>query len=211
MARRDADVLVVGAGVAGLEAARSLCAAGLAVRILEARDRVGGRIFTHRDPFLPIPVELGAEFVHGRAPEFWELLRVAGLTAYDVTGAHWYFNQGRLRRDLALGSRVEELLENLRHRAGLDQTFAEFVAQQDAEDKVKAWATAYVEGFNAARSEKISVQSLAHEARATSETDGDRGFRVLGGYNQVTDWLRRQQNIGYAPQNDCDDGPLEAR
>src|SRR5690606_29961560 len=58
------DVVVVGAGVAGLAAAQALLDAGLDVRVLEARGRVGGRVHTYRDPLSPVPIELGAEFIH---------------------------------------------------------------------------------------------------------------------------------------------------
>ena len=64
---RTTDVLIIGAGVAGLTAAHELCTAGLHVTILEARDCIGGRILTHHTK--QYPVELGAEFVHGRPPE----------------------------------------------------------------------------------------------------------------------------------------------
>ena len=64
-----AEVVIVGAGAAGLSAARELTAAGREVLIVEARDRIGGRILTHREPALELPLELGAEFVHGRPPE----------------------------------------------------------------------------------------------------------------------------------------------
>ena len=62
----DADVLVVGAGIAGLAAAERLAASGRRVLVLEARDRIGGRIHTAHDPELATPIELGAEFVHGQ-------------------------------------------------------------------------------------------------------------------------------------------------
>ena len=70
-----ADVLVLGAGIAGLAAAERLAAAGRRVLILEARDRLGGRIHTVDDPALGHPIELGAEFVHGRPAELVGLIR----------------------------------------------------------------------------------------------------------------------------------------
>ncbi|HWC73184.1 MAG TPA: FAD-dependent oxidoreductase, partial [Gemmatimonadales bacterium] len=65
--RKRVDVLVLGAGAAGLAAARDLSQAGLRVTVIEARPRIGGRIFTRHDPRSPVPLELGAEFVHGEA------------------------------------------------------------------------------------------------------------------------------------------------
>src|SRR5512145_2951434 len=56
------DVIIVGAGAAGLEAARVARAHGLSALVLEARDRAGGRILTVEDPRVPLPIELGAEF-----------------------------------------------------------------------------------------------------------------------------------------------------
>ena len=80
------DVVVVGAGVSGLAAARALRERGVRVEVLEARDRIGGRIFTHRDPRAPAPIELGAEFMHGSAPEVMAIVREAGLLAVDISG-----------------------------------------------------------------------------------------------------------------------------
>ena len=63
------DVIVIGAGAAGLAAAAALMRRGHSVLVLEARDRIGGRIWTRIEPDLSVPLELGAEFIHGDAPE----------------------------------------------------------------------------------------------------------------------------------------------
>ena len=63
------DVVVIGAGTAGLAAARRLVELGADVVVLEARERIGGRVLTLHDPNTPVPIELGAEFIHGAAPE----------------------------------------------------------------------------------------------------------------------------------------------
>ncbi len=69
------DAIVLGAGAAGLAAARDISAAGLSVMVLEARGRIGGHIATEHDPSWPVPVELGPEFIHGRPEETLELVR----------------------------------------------------------------------------------------------------------------------------------------
>jgi monoamine oxidase len=59
------SVLIVGAGMAGLSAARSLADAGWPVRVIEARDRIGGRVYTDRG--WGVPLEMGASWIHGTA------------------------------------------------------------------------------------------------------------------------------------------------
>ena len=76
--RTDTDVIVIGAGAAGLSAARELSQHGFRATILEARDRLGGRILTARDSPFGVPVELGAEFVHGEPAETFEIVCAAG-------------------------------------------------------------------------------------------------------------------------------------
>ncbi|MEN3534384.1 FAD-dependent oxidoreductase [Microbispora sp. ZYX-F-249] len=68
------DVVVVGAGVSGLTAARRLRDAGLAVAVVEARDRVGGRVRTHRPGDGEPTLELGAQVVHGARNPAWDVL-----------------------------------------------------------------------------------------------------------------------------------------
>jgi choline dehydrogenase-like flavoprotein len=97
------DCLIVGAGVAGLAAGRMLVAAGKRVVILEARDRVGGRILTRRINGAGssgwLPVELGAEFIHGLPEEIWMLVRQAKLVTYELQGSRWLLANGRLEQN----------------------------------------------------------------------------------------------------------------
>lgn len=65
-------VLILGAGAAGLAAAEALSRAGLPVMVLEARGRCGGRIYTRNSPVGELPIELGAEFIHGARVSSWE-------------------------------------------------------------------------------------------------------------------------------------------
>lgn len=183
------DVLIVGAGVAGLAAAQVLCAAGVKVCILEARDRVGGRIYTHRAPSLPVPAELGAEFVHGRPPEISEIVRTAGLNVSEVVGEHRYFRDGSLTRRNELFPKIDELFYRMEALEVPDRSFSEFLEECDCDDEVRSLAIAYVEGFNASQSGRISVRSLVHEMRATQAMDGNRAFRILEGYDRIALWL----------------------
>src|SRR2546426_540716 len=106
IAHRRVDALVIGAGAAGLAAARELSQAGLTVTVLEARDRIGGRVFTVHDGNSPLPIELGAEFVHGEAPETFAIIRAARLIVDELPDTHYRSRNGRF-------SSVEEFWEEM--------------------------------------------------------------------------------------------------
>ena len=100
MSRKDpTHFVVVGAGAAGLMAARELARAGRLVTVLEARDRLGGRIFPLPEAEFGYRAEGGAEFVHGAAPVTRALMREAGLSLAPRHGTRWSTRTGvRWRR-----------------------------------------------------------------------------------------------------------------
>jgi monoamine oxidase len=183
------EVLIIGAGVAGLAAAQSLSAAGVRVHVLEARDRVGGRIYTVRDPRFAIPVELGAEFVHGRPHEIFEITRAAGLNLAEISGRHRAVRDGKPFGNGERFAKIDEVFERMADPAVPDQTFSEFLSCIDADEEAKVASRGYVEGFNAARADRISTRSLVYESQAQEAIDGDRAFRIVEGYDRLAQWL----------------------
>ncbi len=194
MQEHDADVIIIGAGIAGLACAETLVAGGLSVIILEARDRVGGRILTHYDEKQRFPIELGAEFVHGEHPELIERIKRAGLRLRRINEEPWCLEAEGLRKCGEFWTQTEKVLNALRVTKP-DRTFAEFLRSPtgrrfsaDARDS----ATRYVEGFNAARAELISVNSIVRGLRTEEKINGDKQFRIVGGYAAlVADILKR--------------------
>src|SRR4029077_19716032 len=90
--------LVTGAVAAGLAAARDLSSAGKSVVILEARQRIGGRIFTLHETNLPLPIEFGAAFIHGEAEETFKIVEAGALLAYELPNNQWISDRGKFRR-----------------------------------------------------------------------------------------------------------------
>lgn len=188
---RECDVLVLGAGMAGLTAARALAERGLRVTVLEARERVGGRVMTRHENGQAI--ELGAEFVHGRAPELWALIEEAGLEAVEREGTMLRSREGvGVAEDDPEDDAVFAPLEALEGREGPDMPFAEWLAQSDVPEEERAGLTAYVEGFNAADARVIGIHGLGAQQKAEEEIDGDLTWHVRGGYAQVAEYLARR-------------------
>src|SRR5262245_49554733 len=188
MEDEEADVLVLGAGAAGLAAAQQLSQAGLRVIVIEARDRLGGRIFTQHVPGHPLPIELGAEFIHGRPPESFALVEQAGLLVYEINGESWLAQDGQLAPSDALWDQTNQLFTHMASVGDTDRSFQTFLAgfQSDPAWRDAAWmAASYVEGFDAADISNVSVQALLHEQRAAAASDGERAFRIAQGYDHL--------------------------
>lgn len=175
----------MGAGAAGLAAARDLSFSKLSVVVLEARDRIGGRINTHFDPDFAAPIELGAEFVHGLPPETFEIADRTRLTLVEVPNVHWYFHNAVLSKSNEFWSNIEAAMNELDHQKGPDQSFADFLEEyihRHNLTEAKSMASLYVEGFHAAHADNISVNGLIKTNRAAAEIDDEKQFRPSGGY-----------------------------
>ncbi len=189
------DILILGAGASGLSAAIELARAGLRIEILEARDRVGGRIFTQHDPNVNHAVELGAEFVHGLAPETWLPLQQNNVPVTEVEGELWCSMNGKLQ-PCNFFAQTEEILAAMDDQSP-DESFLDFLARRfpgREHDEAKQWATGYVSGFNAADPAQVSVQWLVHNRRADEQIEGDRAFRIAGGYQTLLNLFQNELN-----------------
>src|SRR5439155_8528246 len=131
--------------------------------VIEARERIGGRIFTVHDQRLPHGIELGAEFIHGSAPELVELLESAGIVAYTIEGDRWRTRGRRLTHANDFWKRIDTVMRHLK-ADGEDESFADFLARAPggrSAAEARALALQFVEGFHAADARLISAKALA--------------------------------------------------
>ena len=90
------EVAIIGAGMAGLAAARVLRAHGVAFEIFEATERLGGRARAVTEHSTVLPIELGPEFIHGHPEASLSLLRAARLPTDPIPDLHHHCHHSRL-------------------------------------------------------------------------------------------------------------------
>lgn len=179
MSTKHHEVIVVGAGAAGLACARDLARRGLDVGLVEARERVGGRIFTLHEPGEAAPVEFGAEFVHGKSPVSMRVLNEHGLSVYDVNDSHKFLQVGRMR-ELDFWGRLQAIVKKMKKQE--DVSVEQFLARQRITPLNRKLFASYVEGFHGADLSRLSVRAL-YEAESGGSEEGDA--RVLSGYDRL--------------------------
>ncbi len=180
------DVVVIGAGISGLTAAARLREAGRTVTVLEARDRIGGRILTHR----PSLLELGAQVVHGDRNPIGSLPGQDPLTPVPRRAARVLL-EGRVLPMAALaafGSPPPLLAERLLATATRDVPVAEWLAQWLARQPavpamVGDWTAEWLQQTWGAGPDVLSALGLGRAHRADDVGPGE--FAVAGGFDTL--------------------------
>ncbi|HYK02717.1 MAG TPA: NAD(P)/FAD-dependent oxidoreductase [Thermoanaerobaculia bacterium] len=186
------DVLIIGAGAAGLSAARTLSGAGKRVCIIEARERVGGRVHSLHIPDLPHPIELGAEFIHGEGSSTFSIVDAAALTAAELPDDHWWSEGGEWKQVDDFWGEIDAVRAKI-PASGKDVSFAGFLrSRKELSPDVCELARNFVEGYHASHAERISAQALrAADSEQDEETEGgNRQFRLAQGQDSIIAWLR---------------------
>ena len=206
------DTIVIGAGAAGLAAARTLQDANRSVLLLEARDRIGGRIHTSYD-FATHPIECGAEYLHGEHIVTWDWVRRYRLKTLPVFDEYrnqfMYINKKLLpfKRwstipgveilDLMDDSPIDALITTWIDAGKPDVSLAQFLLESQIElpTDVHRIIDNFLSGSYAANLDQLGVYGLAE---LTYDGDGDRYSRLQQGYSHLCEQFATGLNIKYA-------------
>lgn len=183
------NILIIGAGAAGLFAARTLSAAGHKVTVLEASDRIGGRINTIHPAGFNQPIEEGAEFMHGKLPLTMQLLKEAGVEYQAVAGKFIQVKNGSWSDQEEFVVGWDELMDRMAELKA-DMTLADFLQQYFPDDQyapLRKSAQRFAEGFDVADPHDVSVFSIRDEWMNEQEEQ----YRIPGGYNQLVQYLQK--------------------
>src|SRR5258708_8622090 len=188
----SSSIIIIGAGAAGLQAGRRLSAAGYKVILLEASVAPGGRIFPLTAKGFSMPVEGGAEFIHGDLPVTLGLAAEAGVVLQPVralmtrrmdgngsSGEDWEGFMGKEWGELM--QRMEELTADL--------PIADFMAEHFNDERyarLRESVRRFAEGYDLADLRRVSIRGLYLEWSREGE---EEEYRPVGGYGRIIDFL----------------------
>jgi monoamine oxidase len=181
------DVVIIGGGAAGLMAAWEIVKVGKNVAIVEARDRIGGRIVTIKDQQFDEPIELCAEFIHGNLELTKQLLQKGGIKFHKVEGSIWRHRKGKLQEEkdfIKDYSRLKNAFSQLTQDISVAEFIEVYLGKAD-DQETRTALKSYVEGYYAADINKASTFALRDEL----EKGDDVQFRIDGGYKKIIDFL----------------------
>jgi monoamine oxidase len=159
---------------------------GRSVLVLEARGRVGGRVWTRRMPGVDAAVELGGEFVHGQAKVTRRLVKAAGLNFVPSGRTQRFVDGGRLR-PVDSFEQARRAMQDLSALEGRDVSFAEFLRKTPLPRLARTFARLMVEGFDAADPARASARAIVEEWNG-GQMSGSQP-RLREGYGSLLDWL----------------------
>ena len=186
-----ADVMIIGGGASGLAAGKEMAKAGKKVCVLEARNRLGGRINTLNVPGFSTYIEAGAEFVHGDMLATKSLLKEGGIAFKSIEGNYYRIRNGKFQNPKNLLTTISTILS----KAGSleqDMPFSKFLDQYLNEEKFKEIrenAIAFVEGYDAADIKRASTFALREEWK---NFDQSVQYRLKSGYIMLIDFLSNE-------------------
>ncbi len=178
-----AEVAIIGAGLAGLSAARTLVEHGVEVEIFEATDRLGGRARTVHVPDASLPIELGPEFVHGDPDRTSELVRDPDVEIEELGERHHIWRDGRLVAAGDLWQRFGELLAQVNESA--DESARAYIDRVGMRPDDARLLGQFIEGFYGANLGDISIVNVAEDAGGAGGDDSPGQYRVRDGYDRV--------------------------
>ena len=181
------DVIIVGAGAAGLYAAKLLADAKKNICLLEARDRIGGRIHTIKRTGFKIPIEAGAEFIHGKLPITLKLLKEAGIKYHETKGLLWQVKDNQLKERTDFVEHADELfkqLKKLKEYISVSGFLNKYFPDEKYND-MKSSLKQYIQGYDAGDIDDFSSLALKEEW----EEEDDQQYRIEGGYGLLLHYL----------------------
>jgi len=184
------DIIIIGAGAAGLLAMKDLLAAGYSVCMLEAAAVAGGRIATINENGFDGPVETGAEFVHGKLPLTLALLEEANIAYLPVEGKMIAVQNGEWKKNQAHDKHWKAFMRQL-GKLKTDMSIAAFLEAYFPGPPYAGLHEAvrhYSEGFDLAAITKASAMAAHREWSNEAETQ----YRIPGGYTQLINFLLKE-------------------